>query len=264
MADDDLDLLLDEVESKYCHPGPRGAASTGGAARKDGERSKNPAAITAVDDENVDDLIEDILDVRFYEENKSQNIKSPREQSCKASRQQPNKKCCPVYLGGSLVPFGLGTSVSERACDQLRCTSCDFNIVTFDDYKWDASCDYLFFRYIHKTRYPSAKCKEQYARAQQTTDPDDPKERSTSLRLPVQLEVHPASHPPLRRGAAAVGLWQAFRLRTGRTTEERWRELMVLSGCQLRTRLWQGVRSIMAAETFLPSLFINLAEMSVE
>ncbi|KAM4028873.1 cilia- and flagella-associated protein 418 isoform 3-T3 [Anomaloglossus baeobatrachus] len=146
MADDDLDLLLDEVESKYCHPGPRGAASTGGAARKDGERSKNPAAITAVDDENVDDLIEDILDVRFYEENKSQNIKSPREQSCKASRQQPNKKCCPVYLGGSLVPFGLGTSVSERACDQLRCTSCDFNIVTFDDYKWDASCDYLFFR----------------------------------------------------------------------------------------------------------------------
>ncbi|KAM4028872.1 cilia- and flagella-associated protein 418 isoform 2-T2 [Anomaloglossus baeobatrachus] len=242
MADDDLDLLLDEVESKYCHPGPRGAASTGGAARKDGERSKNPAAITAVDDENVDDLIEDILDVRFYEENKSQNIKSPREQSCKASRQQPNKK----------------------ACDQLRCTSCDFNIVTFDDYKWDASCDYLFFRYIHKTRYPSAKCKEQYARAQQTTDPDDPKERSTSLRLPVQLEVHPASHPPLRRGAAAVGLWQAFRLRTGRTTEERWRELMVLSGCQLRTRLWQGVRSIMAAETFLPSLFINLAEMSVE
>ncbi|CAJ0947109.1 unnamed protein product [Ranitomeya imitator] len=74
------------------------------------------------------------------------NVSSPRQQSCKTSRQHPNKKCCPVYLGGSLVPFGLGTSVSERACNQLRCTSCDFSIVTFEDYKWDASCDYLFFR----------------------------------------------------------------------------------------------------------------------
>ncbi|XP_077127050.1 cilia- and flagella-associated protein 418 isoform X2 [Ranitomeya variabilis] len=145
MADDDLDQLLDEVESKYCHPGPGGAASRA-ADRKEAKRSKNPLAITPVDDENVDELIEDILDVRFCEENKTPNVKSPRQQSCKTSRQHPNKKCCPVYLGGSLVPFGLGTSVSERACNQLRCTSCDFNIVTFEDYKWDASCDYLFFR----------------------------------------------------------------------------------------------------------------------
>ncbi|XP_073406517.1 cilia- and flagella-associated protein 418 [Dendrobates tinctorius] len=147
MADDDLDQLLDEVESKYCHPGtgPSGAASRG-ADRTEAERSNNPLAITPVDDENVDDLIEDILDVRFCEENKTQNVKSPKQHSCKTSRQRPNKKCCPVYLGGSVVPFGLGTSVSERACNQLRCTSCDFNIVTFDDHKWDASCDYLFFR----------------------------------------------------------------------------------------------------------------------
>ncbi|XP_069587782.1 cilia- and flagella-associated protein 418 [Ranitomeya imitator] len=145
MADDDLDRLLDEVESKYCHLGPGGAASRA-ADRKEAKRSKNPLTITPVDDENVDELIEDILDVRFCEENKTPNVSSPRQQSCKTSRQHPNKKCCPVYLGGSLVPFGLGTSVSERACNQLRCTSCDFSIVTFEDYKWDASCDYLFFR----------------------------------------------------------------------------------------------------------------------
>ncbi|XP_075682045.1 cilia- and flagella-associated protein 418 isoform X1 [Rhinoderma darwinii] len=149
MADNDLDQLLDEVESKYCHPGtaPTGAAS--GAAttdRKEGKRSNNPAAIVSVDDENVDDLIEDILDVRFYEDNKKQKAKSIRQQPCRTSGEQSNKKCCPVYLGGTIIPFGIGTSVSERACNQLRCTTCDFTIVTFEDYRWDASCDYLFFR----------------------------------------------------------------------------------------------------------------------
>ncbi|XP_044150051.1 protein C8orf37 homolog [Bufo gargarizans] len=147
MADDDLEQLLDEVENKYCHPGPKGAASRAAeAGRKEGKRSKNPIAIASVDDENVDDLIEDILDVRFYEDNKKQNAKSTRQQSCKTSREHPGKKCCPVYLGGNAIPFGRGTSVSERACNQLRCTTCDFIIVTFEDYKWDASCDYLFFR----------------------------------------------------------------------------------------------------------------------
>ncbi|XP_066434454.1 cilia- and flagella-associated protein 418 isoform X2 [Eleutherodactylus coqui] len=138
MADDGLDQLLDEVESKYCQPG------TG--SRAEGKRSKHPVKIASADDENVDDLIDDILDVRLHEESKTQNGKSTSQQSCKTSGQHPSKKCCPVYLGGSLIPFGIGTSVSERACNKLRCTSCDFNIVTFDDYKWDASCDYLFFR----------------------------------------------------------------------------------------------------------------------
>ncbi|XP_056378421.1 cilia- and flagella-associated protein 418 isoform X7 [Hyla sarda] len=152
MADDDLDRLLDEVESKYCHPG---AGPGGAAADKTRVKRKASKAIVTVDDEDVDDLIEDILDVRFYEENKHK-AKSTEHQSCKSSTQHPSKKCCPVYLGGSGIPFGIGTSISERACDQLRCTTCDFNIVMFDDYKWEASCDYLFFR-IHVKVIPTKK-----------------------------------------------------------------------------------------------------------
>lgn len=34
----------------------------------------------------------------------------------------------------------------DRSCDQLRCTSCDFRVLTFDDCEWDSSCDYLFLR----------------------------------------------------------------------------------------------------------------------
>ncbi|XP_006538263.1 cilia- and flagella-associated protein 418 isoform X1 [Mus musculus] len=33
-----------------------------------------------------------------------------------------------------------------RACDRLRCVACDFRIVSYNDYMWDKSCDYLFFR----------------------------------------------------------------------------------------------------------------------
>lgn len=38
----------------------------------------------------------------------------------------------------------------NRACDHLRCTACDFQVVSYDDYKWDKSCDYLFFRYVSR------------------------------------------------------------------------------------------------------------------
>ena len=33
-----------------------------------------------------------------------------------------------------------------RSCDKLRCTSCDFFIVMFDNFEWHKDCDYLFFR----------------------------------------------------------------------------------------------------------------------
>lgn len=33
-----------------------------------------------------------------------------------------------------------------RACDRLRCTSCDLHVIFFDDYSWHSRSDYLFFR----------------------------------------------------------------------------------------------------------------------
>uniref|UniRef100_A0A8C7Y657 Cilia- and flagella-associated protein 418 n=1 Tax=Oryzias sinensis TaxID=183150 RepID=A0A8C7Y657_9TELE len=55
-------------------------------------------------------------------------------------------RCCPVFVGGSSVTNGVGTATSKRSCDQLRCVSCDFRVVMFDDCEWDQSCDYLFLR----------------------------------------------------------------------------------------------------------------------
>lgn len=44
----------------------------------------------------------------------------------------------------------------NRACDHLRCVACDFWVVSYDDFMWDKSCDYLFFRYVSR-ELPSVK-----------------------------------------------------------------------------------------------------------
>ncbi|XP_073488098.1 cilia- and flagella-associated protein 418 isoform X1 [Aquarana catesbeiana] len=149
MADNDLDSLLDEVERKYCRSEPEGK---GAACRADGERGKEPrrlknsVANVSTDEEDVDDLIENILDVHMHGGTKAHRTKPSNQKPSKIANQPHSKKCCPVYLGGTMVRFGVGTNISERACSQLRCTSCDFSVLSFDDYKWDSSCDYLFFR----------------------------------------------------------------------------------------------------------------------
>ncbi|XP_068090984.1 cilia- and flagella-associated protein 418 [Hyperolius riggenbachi] len=148
-AEEDLDRLLDEVESKYCQPRAGTAGTTCrtvGNSEREPKRSRNRGDNVAAEDEDVDDLIEDILDVHLPQGNQTGRSSSNQKFSKTANQTPQLKKCCPVYLGGTAVAFGVGTNISERACPQLRCTSCDFSVLIFDDYKWDPSCDYLFFR----------------------------------------------------------------------------------------------------------------------
>ncbi|XP_030072762.1 cilia- and flagella-associated protein 418 isoform X2 [Microcaecilia unicolor] len=151
---DDLDELLDEVESKFCRTDVlRGEASGGGAgtgsygtAAAERNRSSNSVMRRSKEDDDIEGLIEDIFhNVRFDEEMKPRSHTSD-EPTIRSSIQMSGKKCCPVYVGGSKAPYGIGTNLSQRTCDHLRCTACDFNVVIYDDYQWDTSCDYLFFR----------------------------------------------------------------------------------------------------------------------
>ncbi|XP_054023222.1 cilia- and flagella-associated protein 418 [Dryobates pubescens] len=151
---DDLDRLLDEVERRLCRLPGQGAA--GGRRDGDGEeegskegRSAKLLMSAGSSEEDLDDIIDEIC-------NDSSLIKTPLKlksnsggltaESSGAVVQAPRKRCCPVYLGGSASPSGIGTNTSRRACDQLRCTACDFRVSLFNDYIWDQSCDYLFFR----------------------------------------------------------------------------------------------------------------------
>ncbi|XP_068020395.1 cilia- and flagella-associated protein 418 isoform X1 [Melanerpes formicivorus] len=150
---DDLDRLLDEVERRLCRLPAQGAA--GGRRDGDGEeegskegRSAKLLRSAGSSEEDLDDIIDEIC-------NDSSLIKTPLKLKSNSASltaegsgavvQAPRKRCCPVYLGGSASPSGIGTNISRRACDQLRCTACDFRVSLFDDYIWDQSCDYLFF-----------------------------------------------------------------------------------------------------------------------
>nr|XP_025870142.1 protein C8orf37 homolog [Vulpes vulpes] len=105
------------------------------------------SAETFEKEDDLDSLINEI----FEEPNLDKKpVKLKSKSSCnpsvRASTQSLGKSCSPVYLGGSTAPCGIGTNTSQRACDRLRCVACDFRVVSYDDYMWDQSCDYLFFR----------------------------------------------------------------------------------------------------------------------
>ncbi|XP_061459480.1 cilia- and flagella-associated protein 418 isoform X2 [Rhineura floridana] len=144
---DDLDELLDEVENKFCRLSRRDCSQRDrGQGRKRnrfreeeeeaeaeavaaGERARFSKALTkcASEEEDIDEIIKDIIDENSYAKNLVKQISkspSPASENNTTSFQAQGK----------------------RTCDQLRCTACDFHVLHYNDYRWDKSCDYLFFR----------------------------------------------------------------------------------------------------------------------
>ncbi|XP_059850914.1 cilia- and flagella-associated protein 418 isoform X2 [Delphinus delphis] len=156
----DLDELLDEVESKFCRPDPlrlgmverpRGGGGGGGILSNDRNRAEAEENLRSTEtfknEHDLDSLINEIFEEPNFDKKCFKlKSKSSGNTSVRAYIQGPGKSCSPVYLGGSAVPCGVGTNTSQRACDHLRCIACDFWVVSCDDYGWDKSCDYLFFR----------------------------------------------------------------------------------------------------------------------
>ncbi|KAK2902741.1 hypothetical protein QQF64_010421 [Cirrhinus molitorella] len=154
---DDLDDLLDEVESKFCCSTSASKQSTYALKQTDQKyanpEDKKQSSVyreqgfkrSQHDNDDIDAMLQEILDDDYQSINTHEPI-AAKTSTRDSYSETTSKKCCPVFLGGSSVPHGLGTSVSQRACNCLRCTSCDFSIIMFDDHEWDSTCDYLFFR----------------------------------------------------------------------------------------------------------------------
>ncbi|XP_063343831.1 cilia- and flagella-associated protein 418 isoform X2 [Pelmatolapia mariae] len=159
MDDEDLDELLDEVEKKFC----RNVSIASSAARtnsnvagkhekyKDGQKkhgaTKPKESVNSVT-EDIDALLEELQeeDCSHFPQPKAEQFPKGPHVEKRLPSQSGGRKCCPVFIGGSSVANGVGTAASKRSCDQLRCISCDFRVLMFDDCEWDSTCDYLFLR----------------------------------------------------------------------------------------------------------------------
>ncbi|XP_047479715.1 cilia- and flagella-associated protein 418-like [Penaeus chinensis] len=127
---DDIDDLLDEVEKSLGKPK---------------EKPKAYKTSTKIDD--LTDLLDDFEPP--LEPVVAEKIVAP-DTSTQASIS--NKKCYPLYLGGTSLPVGMSTGVTVRACNQLRCLECDCAVITFEGFQWSDNTDYLFLR----NNYPVA------------------------------------------------------------------------------------------------------------
>ncbi|KAM7421612.1 hypothetical protein PAMA_015657 [Pampus argenteus] len=150
--EDDLDDLLDEVEKRFCRnvsvaSSARVDSKEAGKHEKDKRKhsaTKPEKPISSIT-EDIDSLLEELMEEDYNNPTNTKTPEGPQVEK-KLSSQSGGRKCCPVFVGGSSVTNGVGTATSKRSCDQLRCTSCDFRVLMFDDCEWDLSCDYLFLR----------------------------------------------------------------------------------------------------------------------
>ncbi|XP_069322301.1 cilia- and flagella-associated protein 418 isoform X2 [Eulemur rufifrons] len=123
---EDLDELLDEVESKFCRPDalrvgmaerPKGCG--GGTHSSDRNRAKAKGTLrsteTFKEEDDLDRLINEIFEEPNFDKKPFKlKSKSSGNTSVKASIQGFGKSCSPVYLGGSAIQCGIGTNTSCR------------------------------------------------------------------------------------------------------------------------------------------------------
>nr|XP_022342962.1 protein C8orf37 homolog [Crassostrea virginica] len=126
---EDIDDLLEEVESKFL------------TKDKKSSKSKSNRKEKRDNDYDIDDLLDDI---KVEPIPKTSVVSVPNGTT--DFRPASGKKCFPVYLGGSMCSQGMANSFSQRTCDKMRCTSCDFKVCSFDNFEWHKDTDYLFLR----------------------------------------------------------------------------------------------------------------------
>ncbi|XP_039256102.2 cilia- and flagella-associated protein 418-like [Styela clava] len=142
---DDIDDLLDEVEREF-------------ALNEKSERPRNVKKVNQREipkrnavqvgddmDKQIDDILGQDEDI-FSDSIMKQNNKKSMPELLNNASENKNTKCFPPCLGGTSMKKGISVTGHKRACNNLRCTSCDFKVLCFDNHQWNSSVDYLFFR----------------------------------------------------------------------------------------------------------------------
>lgn len=144
---DDLDDLLDEIESKMTKKTQNKTTFNHGDEPKTNPVSSKPMAGGSASENRRKDLT-DALDDIFDDgpQLDLNHVPSPALRTTRDSDLSSASKCFPLLVGGSSDPKGLSTTVSKQCCSNLRCHNCDFSIEMFDNFRWSPDIDYLFLR----------------------------------------------------------------------------------------------------------------------
>ncbi|XP_067950945.1 cilia- and flagella-associated protein 418-like [Watersipora subatra] len=135
---DDIDDLLDEVEAAFVKKHTIKKIKNRYSQE---DNSTQTRMKSRPKDDELDNLMSEICDIP--DPMPAQQILSPAPTLARSDQKQ---RCFTIYLGGSAHSEGITTTASQRACDRLRCTDCDFKVSVYKDFKWDPSTDYLFLR----------------------------------------------------------------------------------------------------------------------
>jgi len=148
---DDLDDLLDEIESKMT----KKIITQKLVSRNDDDHVKSrppPRSSGGPRRQDLTDALDDIFDDGPALEldsstDRPATVATPGL-NCRGDgfSSSSSTKCFPLLIGGSGDPPGLSTTVSKRCCSSLRCFNCDFGVEMFDNYRWSPDTDYLFLR----------------------------------------------------------------------------------------------------------------------
>jgi len=140
---DDIDDLLDEVELKFCNDNERGKGKSSKVNTVKSKPIQVKSKLPDTSSEDIDNIIDDIIADDGLDKILKKNICKPSS-SKKVEGTMP-VRCFSIFVGGTISSFGVATTTNKRSCDQIHCTSCDNQVVSFADFKWD-DCDYLDFR----------------------------------------------------------------------------------------------------------------------
>lgn len=144
---DDLDDLLDEIESKM---GKKARKQTpfdqGDGLKSTLISSKQKSGASGNRRKDMTDALDDIFDDGPQLDLNSGPSPALRTSSVTDGESPSTSKCFPLLIGGSSDPKGLSTTVSRQCCSNLRCHNCDFSVEIFDNFRWSPDIDYLFLR----------------------------------------------------------------------------------------------------------------------
>eukprot|EP00919_Chromeraceae_sp_WS-2016_P064351 GHVR01152315.1.p1 GENE.GHVR01152315.1~~GHVR01152315.1.p1 ORF type:complete len:210 (+),score=48.03 GHVR01152315.1:37-666(+) len=154
---DDIDELLKECEAVV------GSSSSTSSAKNniniyENNRNINENNINIRHNNENSEYVEDLLshlinddeynNTNIFNKNINDNIyKDDYIKILNTPRMRiSNKRCDTPLIGGTRCSRGYSDPIQPVACDNLRCTSCDFQVIQLASWKWKPEVEYLFFR----------------------------------------------------------------------------------------------------------------------